>query len=796
VTRRPQHLDGVLSAVLLVAVPVGLGLAVGLPRLPSHPSTHSAAVEVLADLTWLIWLWCLLGVVLSTISRVRSRDLEIVSSARSIDRLGARVAAIVLSMMTLTAAPTSGAAPSTAPAAAQPASASPLSLSSPTLAVVEPSTYVVQAGDCLWTIAEHLYGDGEQWTTIAASNLGHLMDDGQLFVDPSLIMPGWHLVLPPPPSSQSPGPALVPPPSAPLAEVPVQTHRRAVSVASSTSGSVDRAVVVSPILGSGVVMLALLRRRRRRSGAVIMDEAPSEAEHLIDADVALARLAPIPAATLVERAVLLAAADEALSGSVILSVGGDGARLFADGHQTWRAAPVDLTIDPVVSEAPAVVIPLGDAEGVSWSLVIPRGADGVLGGAQAASVLGAALDLQEEFIWGHMVLGGSSNPHGDSDPALDERGSLRFVVGDRPAGPHDGRDVAVMRLLDDADVLIGDRCVTIRSLNVTFPAALLSPVAEELLADPEETAGDAPRLAEEPGAPREDGEPDSDLGASIGEVVVRLLTSEPRIDGLGADLEPKRARRAIELVAYLALHHPEAVTSDRLRSRVLGSSEADAAAKTLFNVASAARRSLGVDHEGAPRLPAGSRQGLYRISASVTTDVDQLAAYVTMAETAEGDEEALALLRAAVELIESEPMATVLAGYEWFDAEGHRGRLESLVESATCRMVALALEQGHTKLATTGLARAKMVVPFSESLAEAAIEVAAAHGDPDGLRRAFSEMARLVDEIDPGSWPSPAIERRYAELRRQLGEDPDPQASFAAMDAAPRSTSPSAPAAL
>ena len=75
------------------------------------------------------------------------------------------------------------------------------------------------------------------------------------------------------------------------------------------------------------------------------------------------------------------------------------------------------------------------------------------------------------------------------------------------------------------------------------------------------------------------------------------------------DLPPNRARRAVELVAYLALHQPDVVTSDRLRTRVLGSSDADAAAKTLFNTAYAARRAMGVDEQGDPLFPAGTRAG-------------------------------------------------------------------------------------------------------------------------------------------------------------------------------------------
>ena len=86
----------------------------------------------------------------------------------------------------------------------------------------------------------------------------------------------------------------------------------------------------------------------------------------------------------------------------------------------------------------------------------------------------------------------------------------------------------------------------------------------------------------------------------------------PRLDGLCEDLPPNRARRAVELVAYLALHQPDGITGDRLRTRVLGSSDADAASKTLFNTAYAARRAMGVDEHGDLSSPPAAARGSIR----------------------------------------------------------------------------------------------------------------------------------------------------------------------------------------
>ena len=92
--------------------------------------------------------------------------------------------------------------------------------------------------------------------------------------------------------------------------------------------------------------------------------------------------------------------------------------------------------------------------------------------------------------------------------------------------------------------------------------------------------------------------------------------------------------------------------------------------------------------------------------------------------------------------------------------------------------------------------RARLVLPYSERLAIAAMEAASLLGDIDGVRRAFGDLGTIVDELDPGAWPVPALEERFSELARAARERSSSHASLAAIDDAPLSTSPSAPAAL
>jgi hypothetical protein len=128
----------------------------------------------------------------------------------------------------------------------------------------------------------------------------------------------------------------------------------------------------------------------------------------------------------------------------------------------------------------------------------------------------------------------------------------------------------------------------------------------------------------------------------------------------------------------------------------------------------------------------------------------------------------MALLRAALDLIESEPMANALSGYTWWEAEGHGARVAAVAVNAACRLSVLAVRSEHFDLAIWGLGQARLVDPYSESIARAAMQVAAAAGDADQLRREWRECQRRVDELDPGGSPSARTERLYAELSTQL----------------------------
>lgn len=770
--RRGGILDGVLGLGVLLLVPVALWFAIGVhePRFRVDSTSVTTDIGMLA---WLLWGWCALGL----ITDVARRLVQSPKVSNSGSLLGPLAAGLVGLIMSVAALLSSSAAPAGALAASS-VSPPPVARTFSTAATSRPLssypavTYQVQPGDDLWSIAEHLYGDGDAWILLAGANLGSTMDDGHLFVDPSLILPGWELRAPVPDPQPDPAQYPIQPTSevAPLATAPLSTKKEA-----SPNLSTGNWVWIAAGLGLSTLGALLLRRQLRPR---------RRAPEVLDLAVALERLAVSPLLTLTERAILLASEDGVLSEPCVLVVGDTGASISSETGILWRASVDDLTTDdepPLV--APGIVVPLGANTTGEVSLIIPAGATILVAGPDAELFLNQVWSTQGSLAWGSLLHVLHSDNEGTPISRIDPVG---LIVSKSPVA---NASAAVFALAEQGgDIFVSDTRITLPRFALELP---WEPISRLLLADQFDSSNAAPPI-------------DLDVPESLHhqeqtsfpKAIVHLMASQPYLEGTVEPIDPKRARRATEVVAYLALHANEEVTGDRIRTRVLGSSSRDAATKTLFNVASAARRALGTRPDGTPVLPTASRSGCYRAGDGLTTDLDLLDAHLASAARAVNQEERLAHLRAGIELVEGEPLAAVLAGWEWFIPEGHRARMEQSVESAAVSLALEAAACGHAGLVDLAITRARAVFPYSERLAIAAMEASSLLGDVDGVRRAFGELGVLVDELEPGSWPVPELEERFSALTREARERACDHASLAAIEEAPLSTSPSAPAAL
>lgn len=201
---------------------------------------------------------------------------------------------------------------------------------------------------------------------------------------------------------------------------------------------------------------------------------------------------------------------------------------------------------------------------------------------------------------------------------------------------------------------------------------------------------------------------------------VNILRSDPSVVGLSEPFTPTLRRRSLEMLAYLALHRKEPVTGDRIRTRVLTYADVDASTRTLANTASSLRRSLGSDAQGT-RLHAVTSTGLY-VTHGVSSDFEVFSNLVARARRL-SLVEAAPLARQALALINGEPLASALRGYEWFLAEGFGARLSRDGEWSALLVHHQAIEHDQFELAFWALQQGLLIDPYSTVLLEALAKV-------------------------------------------------------------------------
>jgi DNA-binding SARP family transcriptional activator len=803
--RRILDIAGAAVAALLAftAVPAVLVVIVGNPLAGGlghawRPLPRDALCFLVLA-AWVAWAACCAQLLRAVVTDVRRGEVSVRRGSSVLDRLAARIAFGVLALTTFGAplSLTAGAgasAPAGGGTSASLTATLPLGAATSASAVPAPS-YSVRPGDTLWRIADNLLGDGADWTSLAALNLGRDVGDGARFVDPDRLREGWRLRLP--------------------AEArPAADGGGAARVAGS-----NRAATPGPeghlpeliTLGIGSLACAALARRaatRRRTGVRFSDDpvldavppvSPVPSEGALDAATLLHRFHGVPALHSFEAAncLLGLSLEGRASGPTIraICVSDSGVTFCLDGAapaeeppagfvrakdgSAWHVSHAALEGQDLSFPHLPVVLPIGDDAEGTWLVPLEPGAVLPLLGEAAPELWRAARAAVGSWAWSETILV-SEDPDDAAlraevaaDPLLARSVLFCGDPASLPAGVAARCAVVTMdpSAASDLTVLVDRRAATIHPMgHVVRPHLQSAETAEQiaaLVAPPEEN-GRTPAISGSGGEPGGPGSPNPTAALTPGAVDVRLLTMTPRLDGLHDDLPPNRARRAVELVAYLALHQPDVVTSDRLRTRVLGSSDADAASKTLFNTAYAARRAMGVDEDGHPLFPAGTRHGLYQVSPRVTVDVQRAEALALEAKAQTDPDAAIAFSRAALGLVEGEPLANALSGYAWWEAEGHGGRIAAVLVDAACGMAALASDAGLFDLARWGLGQARIVEPYSEALSRSAMQVAAAEGDADRLRHEWRECQRRVDALDPGGSPSARTESLYGELARRV----------------------------
>ncbi|WP_375424471.1 LysM peptidoglycan-binding domain-containing protein [uncultured Friedmanniella sp.] len=199
-------------ATLLVGVPMAL-VRLGGPLLPvdpgwgalvralTRPDDGSIVLALITVVGWLAWAVFALSVLTELVrvisrSRIRIRLPGLAGPQRV-------AAGLILAVLALSAAPAVSGAVPLAPAAqaetihpsrapVRPGAAPARAMRTVTApAPTEPTrTHMVEPGDDLWSLAQHYYGDGQQWRLIARAN-PDLLTGG-----PDRLTVGWRLSVP------------------------------------------------------------------------------------------------------------------------------------------------------------------------------------------------------------------------------------------------------------------------------------------------------------------------------------------------------------------------------------------------------------------------------------------------------------------------------------------------------------------------------------------------------------------------------------------------------------------------
>ena len=336
-------------AIVLAGPPYALVRFTGWPvprHLPTWPQLQAFLVSPLSDDTiikglacavWVLWAMAAVAVLIEAAAAVAGHSaprLPVIAPFQAV--AAALIGATVLtSLQVVQAAPrstqplqaaltasTTVAGPlmpgrPAAAAAPAPAGRPPHAGASRDAPATRPRVYRVVPGDDLWAIAARFLGNGEHWHELFRLNAGKPQPDGRTLTDPSLIYPGWVLLLPSQDGHQ--GPAARPghhrprrpAPARTPAPAPSRTHqgegsRGAPSPAATGAHPHPRPVAVhlpsGALIGISVALmvaaaltLASIQRRRRYRPRASMTGSLQPGEPPLPAVITALRRAARPA---------------------------------------------------------------------------------------------------------------------------------------------------------------------------------------------------------------------------------------------------------------------------------------------------------------------------------------------------------------------------------------------------------------------------------------------------------------------------------------------------------------------
>ncbi len=220
-SRARSRLTGLMAMAALITVV--FGLPVVLYKLGGSPVPHritnwhrivtvltsqdngTVLLSTVRDVSWVAWLVYAIAILAEVQAATRRRAaprLRLGGIQGSAARLVALAALTFAAPPAITLTASAATIPAAHLVAADTANQTGVQQTAPILtaahldSVAASRIVTVRRGDCLWTIAQHFLGAGDRYPEIVSMNYGHDMGDGQVFTNPSLIQPGWRMLLP------------------------------------------------------------------------------------------------------------------------------------------------------------------------------------------------------------------------------------------------------------------------------------------------------------------------------------------------------------------------------------------------------------------------------------------------------------------------------------------------------------------------------------------------------------------------------------------------------------------------
>jgi DNA-binding SARP family transcriptional activator len=208
---------------------------------------------------------------------------------------------------------------------------------------------------------------------------------------------------------------------------------------------------------------------------------------------------------------------------------------------------------------------------------------------------------------------------------------------------------------------------------------------------------------------------------------------------------PQPRPMVLEALAFIA-RHPDGATSDQIHDALWpNKARTD---KTLYNLIAEARRVVGANPDGTPRLSsAGNR---WR---ALDTDVDRFAA---LAE-AGNDDTALALVR-------GRPFDG-LENSGWVVRDGHAIEVRDMVVDVALRCATARLEAGDLDTVETAAVAGLRATRWEDRLYQLRMRAAAQGGDLGRVRDLYNELRAIIaDDVAPHDDVLPDTTRLYHQL--------------------------------